>query len=118
MTDERSGLVGLEPFAPEAESGWYSAMEQYWHAVAYAKDLLDDQPLAATLLGRSLALVRTGGEVHAFSDICRHRGASLSLGSVQGDCLVCPYHGWEYDMQGQVVRIPARPELSGLQSST
>ena len=59
MTDERSGLVGLEPFAPEAESGWYSAMEQYWHAVAYAKDLLDDQPLAATLLGRSLALVRT-----------------------------------------------------------
>jgi len=114
MNEQKSGLVGLEPFAPEAESGWYSAMEQYWHAVAYAKDLLENQPLAATLLGRSLALVRTGGEVHAFSDICRHRGASLSLGSVQGDCLVCPYHGWEYDMQGEVVRIPSRPELSGV----
>ena len=114
MSSEQLGLVGVESFAPEEKAGWYSAMEQYWHSVAYGKDLREDRPLPATLLGRRLVLVRQGSNVHAFSDICRHRGSAVSLGWIENGCLVCPYHGWEYDMEGRVVRIPSRPELSGV----
>lgn len=30
------------------------------------------------------------------SDVCRHRGASLSTGKVRDGCIECPYHGWKY----------------------
>jgi phenylpropionate dioxygenase-like ring-hydroxylating dioxygenase large terminal subunit len=30
------------------------------------------------------------------SDVCRHRGASLSTGRVRDGCVECPYHGWKY----------------------
>ncbi len=38
-----------------------------------------------------------------------HRGTRLSLGKVDGECLVCPYHGWTYDAVGKCVHIPAHP---------
>jgi phenylpropionate dioxygenase-like ring-hydroxylating dioxygenase large terminal subunit len=41
------------------------------------------------------------------SDLCVHRGAALSGGWVEGNCLVCPYHGWQYDTSGQCVKVPA-----------
>ena len=49
-----------------------------------------------------------GGEnkLIATSDICIHRGASLSRGKVlKNNCLQCPYHGWEYQ-DGIVKTIP------------
>jgi len=30
-------------------------------------------------------------------------------GRVQDGCLICPYHGWNYDASGQCVRMPAHP---------
>lgn len=46
----------------------------------------------------------------AISDICIHRGASLSRGKLlSNNCLQCPYHGWEYN-KGIVDNIPGCPE--------
>ena len=36
---------------------------------------------------------RANGSVAAVEDYCPHRGAPMSLGKVEGDTLVCPYHG-------------------------
>lgn len=50
------------------------------------------------------------GEIIAMSDICIHRGASLSQGKLlDNNCLQCPYHGWEYN-NGLVENIPGCPE--------
>jgi vanillate O-demethylase monooxygenase subunit len=46
------------------------------------------------------------GTVHAFRDICVHRGTALSLGSVTGDEIVCAYHGWRYGVDGRCTAIP------------
>ena len=70
---------------------------------------LRDQPLAAALLDERIVLWRAGGRAVAFKDLCIHRGSALSLGSVQGENLVCGYHGWEYCAAGDCVRIPALP---------
>ncbi len=49
-------------------------------------------------------------EIIAMSDICIHRGASLSQGKLlNNNCLQCPYHGWEYT-KGLVENIPGCPE--------
>lgn len=46
-----------------------------------------------------LAVVRVGDEFHAVSNICRHAFAPLSDGFVEGHELVCPWHGWRYDVR-------------------
>ncbi len=83
-----------------------------WHVVAYAPDLPEAQPVAARLLDEDLVLWRVGSDVQVWRDLCVHRGARLSLGSVsaQERTLACRYHGWTYGVDGRCVRFPAHPE--------
>ena len=51
--------------------------------------------------------------INAISDICMHRGASLSYGKLlDSNCVQCPYHGWEYE-KGIIKCIPGNPTLKG-----
>jgi vanillate O-demethylase monooxygenase subunit len=77
-----------------------------WHPVAPLDDVARG-PVGAQLLGQDVVVARLDGELRAFVDLCVHRGTKLSLGWVDGACLVCPYHGWAYDADGTCVRIPA-----------
>ncbi len=88
------------------EARLYGALRRFWHPVLWAEELAD-RPVAARLLDEPVVLVRLDGQVRAFRDLCVHRGTALSLGWVEGDCLVCPYHGWTYDSEGVCTRIPA-----------
>ena len=81
-----------------------------WHVVARASDLLPGRPAPARLPGTDLVLWQSNGRIHAWRDLCIHRGTRLSLGRVEDGCLVCPYHGWTYDETGQCVAIHAHPE--------
>ena len=81
-----------------------------WHVVARAPDLPEGRPVGARLLDEDLVLWRVGDRVHAWRDLCVHRGARLTLGSVDGDRLTCRYHGWTYGEDGRCVRFPAHPD--------
>lgn len=48
---------------------------------------------------RDIAVVRVGDEVFALSNVCRHAYGPLSEGFAQGHTLVCPWHGWAYDVR-------------------
>jgi phenylpropionate dioxygenase-like ring-hydroxylating dioxygenase large terminal subunit len=65
--------------------------------------------VAARLLDEDLVVYRTSADVVVARDICLHRGTRLSLGSVDGDELVCGYHGWRYGLGGRCTRIPSQP---------
>lgn len=95
-----------EAFAPPAGRPPAAALRRCWHPVAYAEEVAVG-PRAATLLGEALVLWRDGpGRLHALRDLCIHRGTALSLGRVEGDEIVCPYHGWRYRSDGACTRIP------------
>jgi phenylpropionate dioxygenase-like ring-hydroxylating dioxygenase large terminal subunit len=83
-------------------------LRRYWHPVAYAHEL-GGAPLAVTILDEPVVLVRADAGVHAFRDLCPHRGARLSLGRLEDGRLVCPYHGFEYDTEGRCTFIPSQP---------
>src|SRR5579863_2176325 len=81
-----------------------------WHVVATAGTLKEGQPLAVRLLDEDIVLWRVGEKIHAWRDVCLHRGTRLSLGKIENECLVCPYHGWTYNQDGQCIRFPAHPD--------
>lgn len=82
-----------------------------WHPVAKVEDLDGGMPVAARLLGEDIVLWRSRAAIHAWRDLCVHRGTRLSLGKVVGgDRLECPYHGWTYGVDGRCVLMPAHPE--------
>ena len=87
-----------------------------WLAVAWSSSVVPGKLHAVRLLGRDLLLWRSAAGIHCWTDLCIHRGAKLSLGKIDEasgrECVVCPYHGWEYDSSGSCVRIPAQPEVS------
>ena len=83
-----------------------------WHPVALATDVAG-KPVAAQLLETELVLWRDAtGALHTWQDRCPHRGAKLSLGSVNGNTLECAYHGWAFDASAQCVRVPALPSFT------
>ncbi len=83
-----------------------------WHVVAQSTAVQTREVRPARLLGQDLVLWRSHAGVCAWQDLCLHRGAKLSGGRVEQDCLVCPYHGWNYRADGQCVRIPAHPSMT------
>ncbi|MBO1327706.1 aromatic ring-hydroxylating dioxygenase subunit alpha [Acetobacter suratthaniensis] len=102
--------MSVKTILSELEGCTDSALLNDWHVVAYSTDLEQGKLLPVTLMERDLVLWRSAsGEVHAWDDLCIHRGARLSKGCIERDTVVCPYHGWRYNDQGSCVLIPAAP---------
>ena len=81
------------------------AVRPFWHPVAWAADVAD-RPISTELLGTPLVIWRVEGRVAVALDRCPHRGTKLSLGVVEDDELVCPYHGWHFALDGVCQAIP------------
>lgn len=83
----------------------------YWHPVLPGRDLPADRAVGVKIAGRSLALFRAGdGRLGAVADQCVHRRMKLSIGRVQQHKLICAYHGWSFDCDGQG-ESPGAPKL-------
>lgn len=83
------------------------ALKSQWYPVS---DRLEPNGVRAVrLLGRDLVLWQSGDRILAWDDRCPHRGAQLSGGTVEGDRLICPYHGLHFDPTGRCTKVPAAP---------
>ncbi|TVV76629.1 aromatic ring-hydroxylating oxygenase subunit alpha [Sphingomonas solaris] len=55
------------------------------------------------ILDKSVLVIRTKSGIKAFHNACRHRGVQLASG--HGNCkvkgLICPFHGWRFNMDGK-----------------
>jgi phenylpropionate dioxygenase-like ring-hydroxylating dioxygenase large terminal subunit len=87
----------------------------FWYPIVRSEDLGYNQPEKVRVLGVDLVAFRDqDGDAHVLSDTCTHRGASLGGAWSQGNrpriingCVVCPYHGWEFNGDGDCVNIPS-----------
>jgi phenylpropionate dioxygenase-like ring-hydroxylating dioxygenase large terminal subunit len=105
-------------------------LNREWFAVAWSREIEPGMLVARRLMARDLVLWRSQEGLHCWRDLCVHRGARLSLGAIRpatvptsapsvsesrtdrSDCLVCPYHAWEYAPSGICVHIPSHPEMT------
>lgn len=67
--------------------------------VARLADLPDDHGLLVELDGREIGLYRVGDQVYAMDNECPHAGYPLHEGLLDGSVIVCPGHGFEYDVE-------------------
>ncbi|GGC19858.1 (2Fe-2S)-binding protein [Novosphingobium marinum] len=108
------------PTLPEIPGGRYTSdefyaleMEQLWMRswlVAGREEEIakSGQYKLFDRLGKQVIICRgTDGEIRAFHNTCRHRGAPI-VGDKCGksNLLVCRYHSWCYDLTGRLIRVP------------
>jgi len=91
-----------------------------WYVACWDHELIDGQLLERTLLEEPVVLYKgESGKVIALDNRCAHRGAKLSRGRLEGDCLRCMYHGLKFDANGKCVQIPGQervPDKLGVRS--
>ena len=87
----------------------------YWYPVGWSDQLKCGQVQKQVLWEQEIAVYRgNNGEVKALENTCLHKGVSLHKGEVQANELVCAYHGWRFNGQGQCVDIPYLDNASQL----
>ena len=83
-----------------------------WYVAAWDYELIDARLLERTILDKPCVLYRgDSGRVVALDNRCAHRGAKLSNGRREGDCLRCMYHGLKFDPTGKCVQIPGQENI-------
>lgn len=91
----------------------------YWYAVSWANQLKPGDIISVVIWQQAIAVYRDiNGQLHALEDFCPHKGVALHKGKVHGCNLACAYHGWEFDNQGNCVKIPYLPEKQKLPRAT
>ena len=85
------------------------AIRRYWIPALQTSDLpqADGDPVAVELLGeRFVAFRDSESKVGLLDEACCHRGASLTLGRVEGCGIRCIDHGWIFAADGTVMETP------------
>jgi phenylpropionate dioxygenase-like ring-hydroxylating dioxygenase large terminal subunit len=78
-----------------------------WY-VAERVNKVGHKPIGVRMLGVDVVLFRdAGGVIRCLSAACCHRGGALDKGEIKNGCVACPYHGWEFNGDGQCTKIPA-----------
>ncbi len=84
--------------------------EDMWFCAIRAADIPTPGSFRTVQVGIESILISRNrrGEIRAFINICRHRGAKLcteETGSV-ARAFQCPYHAWTYDLDGKLIAAP------------
>lgn len=79
-----------------------------WLCVGLSSDVTrHGQVNPVEILNVALLMVRDGGTVRVFHNVCSHRGARLVNEPCGGRVrIVCPYHGWTYGLDGSLLKTP------------
>ncbi|MBM4296874.1 MAG: Rieske 2Fe-2S domain-containing protein, partial [Deltaproteobacteria bacterium] len=94
-------------------------MRRYWMPALLSEEIPvpDCPPVRVQMLGEKLVAFRDSkGKVGLLGENCAHRGTSLFFGRNEECGLRCVYHGWKFDVDGNVLETPAEPAGSDFKS--
>ncbi len=76
--------------------------------IAPASELPNGERLFVDLGDKPIVIFNIAGQYFAIGDVCTHDDGPLGDGVIEGDHVVCPRHGAEFDIRtGQAVQMPA-----------
>lgn len=92
-----------------------------WMLIGHVSDFLKAGDYRTLDVGNERAIVihDVTGELRAFHNVCRHRGSRV-VPSTEGNCghaIVCPFHGWTYELDGRLKNVPRADKFPNLDRS-
>lgn len=88
-------------------------LRRFWQPVALSSEL-KGFPVPIKIMHEELVTFRDrSGRVGVLELHCGHRGASLEFGQIRDRGISCCYHGWHYDVDGQILEMPGEPAETG-----
>ncbi len=108
ITAEENDLLTLV----EGETPMGNIMRRHWLPAVLSEEVAEcnGKPVRFRLLGEDLICFRDSeGKLGVIDEFCRHRGASLAFGRNEECGLRCLYHGWKFDVNGNVIDMPSEP---------
>ena len=118
---DRSGLPGWAYFSQELfELECETLFKTHWQFVCHVNEAADIGAYVTYDVAGERALVIRGhdGILRAFHNLCRHRGSRI-VPDARGVCnkaMVCPYHGWAYNLDGRLRGIANRDTFPPMQA--
>ncbi|AYY57634.1 aromatic ring-hydroxylating dioxygenase subunit alpha [Burkholderia multivorans] len=83
-----------------------------WYVAAWSHEVAPDALFSRVITGTPIVMYRKDdGTLVALEDRCCHRGAPLSAGRREGDCVRCMYHGLKFDSAGACIEAPAQQRI-------
>lgn len=68
--------------------------------LAHVTDIPEEGGIVVTAPdGTEIALFKRSEEIYALENACPHQGGPLGEGTLEGGCVTCPWHGWQFDIQ-------------------
>ena len=65
---------------------------------ASVSDIAAGTGKTVSVAGRDIALFNAAGTFYAIDNTCPHRGGPLGEGELDGTCVTCPWHNWQFDL--------------------
>lgn len=94
------------PEVDAARSAEFVGFANQWTPICFAADL-KSALMPFRVAGVDVVAYRSARGVAVIADRCIHRGAALSAGvRTSAGCIQCPFHGWQFDGDGECVRVP------------
>ena len=70
--------------------------------VAKVSEVPSDTGKLVEIDGEQISLFNVDGKIYAIHAICPHQGGPLNEGGLNGPNVMCPWHGWEFDVTSGV----------------
>jgi vanillate O-demethylase monooxygenase subunit len=87
-------------------------LKNCWYMGGWDHEVMDGKLLERRILDQPVVFYRgESGQIVALDNRCCHRGAKLSQGRIEGDCVRCMYHGLKFDPSGKCVQIPGQDRI-------
>jgi phthalate 4,5-dioxygenase len=104
----------------EGDAPMGGIMRRHWLPVCLSEEVAepDGAPVKSRLVGENLVCFRdSNGKLGVLAEKCPHRGASLVFGRNEHCGLRCLYHGWKFDVDGNILEMSAEPDGAALMKS-
>jgi phenylpropionate dioxygenase-like ring-hydroxylating dioxygenase large terminal subunit len=77
-----------------------------WYVIGEKTKFKNNKAQKITIWNNDYVVWRNNTDYYAMDNYCSHKGASLAIGKISNNNIICPYHGYEFNSNGTLCKVP------------